>query len=147
MKFDIKFIEHKIMMELLVIERPRPASKGRITIGSFVDDFYSPLDVWQCSDYERQWENARARLRSGAHNSCFVICVHPPEIALFIESWIFWRLESEYRIQNQCFFFERTGQVDPRNPYEAIWPYSNVTEDGERIDNDWGMPLDTFSDQ
>lgn len=146
MLFVIRFLNQYCEMEH-VVDVPRPAAKGQIQLGEFREDFYSMLEVWQCADYERQWEDARERLRRGAYNSCFVVGVHPPEIAQFIECWILWRLKNEYRVQNQSLFFDRVGQVDPLTPYDAIWPYHNVTEDGERIDDDWGMPLDTFSGQ
>jgi len=118
---------------------------GRITIGSFMEDFYSPLDVWHCSRYEEQWQDALQRLRDGL-NSCFVVGVHPVEIAQFIECYLVWRLECEFRVQNQFMFFDVVGPVDPTYPYDAIWPYTNQTEDGERIYDDWGLPLDTFSE-
>jgi hypothetical protein len=141
MGFDIRFIKRHLTKEGLVVEAPRPAAMGRIAIADFREDFYSPLDVWQCSDYEAQWEDALQRLRNGL-TSCFVVCVHPLSIAQFIECWICWRQTREYRIQNQCLFMDEVGILDPRHPYGAIGPYRAVTDDGERIDDDWGLPLD-----
>ncbi len=143
MNFEIRFIDRSCDIKH-IIDVPRPAAKGEITIGGFSESFYSTLEVWQCSDYERQWQDALGRLKSGL-NSCFIVCVHPPSIARFLECWIFWRLETEYRIQNQSMFFDDLGEVDPRNPYDAIWPYRNVTEDGEQVSDDWGLPVETFS--
>ena len=143
MSFDIRFIRRSFEMEGLVVHDPRPAAKGRISIGSFYEDFYSPLDVWQCDRYEEQWQDAVRRLRRG-QNSCFVVATHPVEIAQFIECWIVWRLATEYRVQNQYLFFDRVGIVDPADPYDALWPYTNMTDDGERIYDDWSLPLNTF---
>jgi len=144
MSFDIRFIDRSCTIEH-VIDKLRPAAKGKILIGKHQEVFYSMLEVWPCTRYEMQWQDALQRLRRGL-NSCFVVGVHPPEVAQFIECWLVWRLESEYRVQNQCMFFDDVGPVDPSNPYDAIWPYSNQTDDGERIYDDWGLPLGTFAE-
>ncbi len=141
MGFDIRYAQRNLQQRL-VIEGPRPAALGRVTIGDYEEDFYSPIDAWTCKDYEEQWREAFLRLQAGL-DSCFVVAVHPPAIAAFIECWFFWRIPVEYRIQNQFFFPHRSGDVDPKNPYDAIWPYQNYTEDGDRI-YDWSLPLTTF---
>ncbi len=142
MSFRIEFYGDELISCGLVVGEPRPARRGTVFVGDNYEDFYAPLDVWPQARYVEQWEDALRRLRRGL-TSCFVISVHPPDIAQYIECWLVWRLESEYRVQNQCMFFDVVGQVDPADPYDAIWPYSNQTEDGERI-SDWGLPLDTF---
>jgi hypothetical protein len=131
-------------MEYLLAAERRPAAQGEIAIGSFRETFFSPLDVWQCEDYERQWQNATQRLRIGAVSSCFVVGVHPASIAQYIHTYAIWRLPTQFRAQELTLSFENSGTLDPRSPYHAIPAYRNVTEDGEVISDDWGLPLDEF---
>lgn len=126
----------------LVVERPRPAAKGEIGINDFRETFYAPLDVWTRDDYEHQWLEARQRLHSGARSSCFVVSVHPPNIARFVETWSVWRREQAYRIQNRILCPDEVGAFDPHRPYDVIGPYRDTTEDGDRI-YDWELPPDT----
>ncbi len=143
MNFDIRIIDRETEIEH-VVDWARPAAKGQVTVDTHREIFYCMLGVWQCEDYERQWREATLRLSDGVSDSCFVVSVDPPSIAQFLECWFVWRLDNEYRVQNQSFFFDETGVVDPRSPYDAIWPYRNTTKGGERIYDDWGLPLDTF---
>jgi|GEM_PF-2604054 len=146
MAFEIQFDTDEIEMMAHVVEAPRPVLRGHIKIGVFQELIYCTLDEWRRSDYEAQWRRAKERLARGM-DSCFVVGVHPPEMAGFIECWIVWRLKSEFRVQNQPIFYEEGPVVDPHHPYAAIRPYRNRTEDGDRITDDWGLPLDTFTEE
>lgn len=142
-KFEVSFAGVPALQEGLVVEDPRLAIRGKITIIDYWESFYAPLDAWRVEDYEAQWSEARRRLQEGAPNTCFVVSVHPRVIAAYFETWTIWRLAQEFRIQNRFFFLSEAKHVDPRNPYDAIGPYSNLTEEGEEI-VDWALPLSAF---
>ena len=137
MMFDIQIVDRKCEIQHIT-DSMRPAARCEIRIGPMWDRFYAPLDVWNCGDYEAQWSDALARLRIGENVSCFVTGVHPPEIATFIETFTAWLVGDEYRFQEAI--YDCLPLLDPSRPYDAIGPYKVMTEDGERIFDDWGVP-------
>ena len=141
---SIRFLERFTRVPHIA-EQPRPAARGEIIIGGYRGEFCSPLDVWRCEEYELQWREARQRLTEGASTSCFVIGVHPPGIAAFIETYAAWRCDDEYRFQQKRLLLKEAGDIDPRRPYEALGEYKMVTADGRRIWNDWGIDRVVFS--
>lgn len=143
MCFAIRFLKEPEEIPGLVVDKMRLAVKGEIVLGEYRETFYSPLDVWERDIYEAQWRATLERLRGGAMSACFVISVHPRDIAEYVEIWGVWRLTHEYRVQNRNIYVQSDALPSLRNVYDLLGSYISVGGDGDPIIG-WSLPLDVF---
>jgi CdiI N-terminal domain len=79
--------------------------KGKIEIGDFWEYFYAPLVWWSAEDYERQWEEGLARLKS-YDTSCLIISIYNPKITQFVNWWLLYKIDGKVYIRNQMLMNE-----------------------------------------
>lgn len=108
---------------------------GEIVIGGFRQVFWSSLEVWTCTQYEAQWQDARERLRRGEDRAGFVTGAHGHP---YREVFGAWRVGGEIRFQQRLAVRVTTR----RDIHVSLGPYRTTTEDGERISDDWGVPIE-----
>src|SRR5580700_4777947 len=76
-----------------------PTLMGRITIGNTWESIYVPINLWNKSDYERQWKEGLERLKT--HNkSCLVVGVYDPKKGPAVEWWKLYRVGDMVYINN-----------------------------------------------
>ena len=101
--------------------------KGRIYIGDdFYESIFPSLDYWSIEDYERQWQEGVARLKTH-DRSCLISCVVNPEHSgPLLDWWNMYRVDRKVYIYNRLFvgnlYRKRIGKVPftPDNCYQFI---------------------------
>ncbi len=110
---------------------------GQIVIGEFSEQFNSPIEYWNASDYRKQWTEALQRITGGADLSCLITSMKDPQSAEFIVWWPMYRVGKTVFIQNQLMFLKDVrGEFEESNPYLLIQSRETMTDDGEPI-SEW----------
>lgn len=119
--------------------------RGRITLGSFAEDFRAPVLAWQPADYERQWLGAARRLLAGASRVGFVThYVHRDASHHFW--WPAWREGDTVYLQNGFLSADELDEpFDPEHPDRHVRLRQTVTDDGDHIP-EWRVSLADIGD-
>ncbi|HVW99300.1 MAG TPA: hypothetical protein VHA52_02505, partial [Candidatus Babeliaceae bacterium] len=118
---------------------------GAIKINDFYEAFVIPLEYWGIEDYQKQWKEGLARIKS--HDiSCLVASVQDPLKAPLINWWILYKIGNEIVIQNQLLveeYYEQeigSNSFTPENCYNFISPRVSITEEGDNV-SEWIVTL------
>jgi hypothetical protein len=123
-----------------------PSYNGKITIGDFAETIVVPVDLWKKEDYERQWQEGLARIKTH-DTSCLVTFIYDPHIRPLLEWWILYRVNNIVCVQNLMFsdfvYQEIIGDkpFTPDTCYDFIPPRVIEFEDGSRP-SEWRIPLE-----
>jgi hypothetical protein len=77
--------------------------EGYIIIGDFKEKFYSSIEYWKPSDYEKQWQEAIERLKNYSQ-SCLITEINDPKKGHFVEWWTIYKRDEKLYLQNQFLF-------------------------------------------
>ena len=114
---------------------------GIIQIGDFLEKFNVPVELWNVSDYKRQWREGLERLLNGALSTCVVTGMRDPFRGIFINTWSIYSIRKKVIIQNQILLCKQIKKrFTGNNFYDFIEPYENQTEDGAPI-SEWGISM------
>ena len=107
--------------------------EGRIILADSIECFIAPIDLWQRTDYERQWLEAAHRLLHGAERSAFFTEAHR-------DWWTMWREGDDIYVHEELLLGERH-----RGPYDLSTPYGLIGErhahDSEHPPSEWRLTL------
>lgn len=133
------------MFDLEILSGPepgevRPCIWGRITLGSFQEEFQAPLQTWTAADYEKQWLEAATRLMSGALCAVFLTHMMDPNAAYHI-GWSAWRADDRVYVQERLFKIEElAGPFEPDRAEKYVGARTEVSEEGNPI-SQWQVSL------
>ena len=126
------------MFDLELLGRPEGEGDrlfiwGRITLGTFRDEFEVPLFDWAPGDYAAQWLDAAERLVAGAPAVVFLThMMHPT--ADYHMGWPAWLDGDRVLIQERLFLAEQLGgPFDLEHPEVHLGPRLEVSDEGHRI--------------
>jgi hypothetical protein len=117
---------------------PGSVRRGRIVGPDDLDDrFFAPLEVWDSSDYEKQWNEGVARIVSGEDASALVTRLHrSAKDGSFVgEWWPMWRAGTVAVLRNQLVLPETVPNFDPLDPYRSVGPHCSETV------SEWRVPI------
>ena len=113
---------------------------GRITLGSFQDDFQAPLFDWAPGDYAAQWLDAAERLVAGDASVVFLTHMSHPTASYHL-GWPAWREGDLVLVQERLFLAEQLGgPFDLEHPEIHLGPRQEVSDEGLRI-SQWSVGL------
>ena len=129
--FSIEFVPDGTLDSL------SPLARGRISIGTFEEEFEVILGYWSRQQYVQQWREGVERIIDGYPDSCLLTSVHDPVTANFFFWWPMYQTKECVCIQNQIVLLDDLDETfDLSSPYRFIRPRYVISEDGARI-SEW----------
>jgi hypothetical protein len=115
---------------------------GRITVGSFSEDFPMDLSFWSVKEYRNSWRSALERAsRMTTATSCLVSSITDPTTSNFISCWPLYRDGQHVRVQSSLIFLDELSEkFNEREPWRFITPHSVTDEEGNRI-SEWSTQM------
>lgn len=104
--FDIRFIRDEPESLEEFLGEGATGLRGRITLGSYDEEFIALLGEWGRADYEGHWTEAARRLVDGADRTAFFV-------SAFEDRWTMWRAGDLVHAQEH--FPEADGFPEPFN--------------------------------
>jgi CdiI N-terminal domain len=123
------------MFDIELLGRPEGEGErlfmwGRITLGSFQDEFQAPLYDWAAGDYAAQWLEAAERLVAGAPAVVFMTHMAHPA-ADYHMGWPAWCEGDRVLVQERLFLAEQLGgPFDVEHPEVHLGPRQEVSDEG-----------------
>ena len=133
-QFDIRFLLSQSQ-----------AGRGQIALGSFVEEFDSPLGFWMDADYKRQWKEGTSRLLAGAAKSALVTAIYDPGNANFLMWWVMYRDDGEIVFRNHILLMEHLPRPLDLNDLYSFVPERDRNRDSEYPVSEWVVPLESIA--
>jgi hypothetical protein len=99
-----------------------------IVMDDFTEVFAAPIDFWNETDYERQWQEGAQRLVDGATQSCLLTRVEDPTQDPILRWWALYRRPGDSVTVREHLWLPEFGSVDLADPYSAVGEYPNEPE-------------------
>ena len=114
---------------------------GRITVGSFSENFETDLGHWDRSRYEADWRANVRRILDGADRAALLTSLTEPTMANFFVWWPLYRDGDTVRIQNHLLFLEELpAPFDIDHPWKSVRDRETTDEDGNRF-SEWSCSV------
>lgn len=123
-----------------------PCCIGEITIGDFKETFEMPLEFWTMDDYQTQWKNGIAHIKTH-EQSCLVAEIQDPQKNPRASLWVLYKDNNTVHIQNHLLFGKRFAKMLKQQPfilencYTFITPRETSSNEGIEI-SEWNINLD-----
>jgi hypothetical protein len=115
--------------------------RGRITVGSFSEQFEAPLYFWSREDYKKQWRAAVSRLASGATKTALLTAMHPADAECLITWWPLYRDQQTVYVQNHLLDLRTlTDLFSIANMDQFVRPHQTRDDEGNKI-SEWPIPF------
>lgn len=119
---------------------------GEIILGDTTELFVSLVGYWSPADYVHQWRAGIHRLVSQNLPTCLITSLHDRQEADILSWWLLYPMGSHVRVQDAVLLLDQDrSRFSTTNPYAAIPPWRQFTDDGEPI-SEWVVPLQDFAD-
>lgn len=110
---------------------------GRITIGNWSEQFFSPTVFWTKNDYLDNWQSELNKILNGKKSAKLITKMYNPKSMNFFMSWVLYRDKKVIYIQQQAFFLEDMEKpFDLDNFYKQDLIRETHDEDGDKL-SEW----------
>jgi hypothetical protein len=117
------------------------ATRGRIELGSFHEDFVSSLMYWDAHDYERHWKQAIERIVESSDISCLITSIVDPTVASHLFWWPMYRVRETVYVQHHILFFNKlSSPFDENEPFCSVPRRKVVDENGDQL-SEWSVSV------
>lgn len=120
--------------------------EGEIIIKDHKETFIMPLDWWTINDYQKQWKEGIARIKTH-DSSCLVATIQDLNIRPWVEMWVLYKEGTKIFIQNHLISGNDFREMASTRPefnletcYDYIEPRRTVFDDGDQI-SEWVIDL------